>query len=155
MLDVKNRSFTVTAAIHTPTDRPTNGVIIAQGGKFGGWAHYVKEGRAKFVYNVLGMQQFVTEAAADLTPGSHQVRVEFAHDGGGLAKGGDITLYYDGRSVGCLWQRPTKHGAEDPNRVLAAAGFARPLQELIDVSNREPAQNNPSDHRAHQCPRPA
>jgi arylsulfatase len=100
VLDVKNRSFTVTAAVETPSAAATNGVIIAQGGRFGGWALYVKEGRAKFVYNLLGMQEFMTEAKEELTPGSHQIRAEFAYDGGGLAKGGDVTLYYDGRSVG-------------------------------------------------------
>ena len=75
-------------------------MIIAQGGRFGGWALYVKDGHAKFVYNVLGMQEFVTAATEPLPAGSHQVRAEFAYDGGGLAKGGDVTLYYDGRAVG-------------------------------------------------------
>ena len=96
VIDIKNRSFSVTASIDAPADGPANGVIIAQGGKFGGWALYFKQGRAKFVYNVLGMQEFVTEATEELTPGSHQVRAEFAYDGGGLAKGGTVTLYYDG-----------------------------------------------------------
>ena len=32
--------------------------------------------------------------------GPHQVRAEFAYDGGGLAKGGDVTLYYDGAPAG-------------------------------------------------------
>ncbi len=75
-------------------------MIIAQGGRFGGWAFYVKGGRAKFVYNVLGIQEFVIEAAEEVPAGKHQVRMEFAYDGGGLAKGGDVTLYYDGGPVG-------------------------------------------------------
>jgi arylsulfatase len=100
VLDIKNRSFSVTAAIDTPSQGPTNGVIIAQGGRFGGWALYTTEGRAVFVYNLLGMQEFVTAATEELAPGSHQVRAEFAYDGGGLAKGGTVTLYYDGRAVG-------------------------------------------------------
>ena len=100
VIDVKNRSFTVTAAVETPTSGPTNGVIIAQGGRFGGWALYVKDGRAKFVYNVLGLHEFVTEATEELPAGSHQVRAEFAYDGGGLGKGGTLTLFYDGQDVG-------------------------------------------------------
>jgi arylsulfatase len=75
-------------------------VIIAQGGRFGGWALYVKDGHAKFVYNILGMKEFATEATEPLAVGNHQVRVEFSYDGGGLAKGGDVTLYYDGHAVG-------------------------------------------------------
>ena len=100
VIDIKNRSFSVTAAIETPEQGATQGVIIAQGGRFGGWALYVKDGHARFVYNVLGMQEFVTEATEPLPAGSSQVRAEFAYDGGGLAKGGDLTLYYDGRAVG-------------------------------------------------------
>jgi hypothetical protein len=60
----------------------------------------VKDGTLKFVYNVLGIQEFATEANAPIPAGTHQVRVEFAYDGGGLAKGGDVTLYHDGSAVG-------------------------------------------------------
>jgi arylsulfatase len=100
VIDVKNRSFSVTAAIKTPAQGTAQGVIIAQGGRFGGWALYLKDGHARFVYNVLGMQEFVIAATEPLAEGSSQVRAEFAYDGGGLAKGGDLTLLYDGRAVG-------------------------------------------------------
>ncbi len=53
-----------------------------------------------FLYNVVGIEEFATEADAPMHEGTHQVRMEFAYDGGGLAKGGDITLYYDGDNVG-------------------------------------------------------
>jgi arylsulfatase len=76
------------------------GVIIAQGGRFGGWTLYAKDGRARFVYNVLGIQEFPTGAESPIPAGTHQVRMEFAYDGGGLAKGGAVTLYYDGDQVG-------------------------------------------------------
>jgi arylsulfatase len=75
-------------------------VIIAQGGRFGGWSLYFSGGKATFVYNVLGIHQFSTQAETVLDAGKHQVRMEFAYDGGGLAKGGDVTLYYDGAAVG-------------------------------------------------------
>ncbi|WP_336882489.1 arylsulfatase [Rhodococcus globerulus] len=100
VLDIKNRSFSVSAAIDTATHGTTNGVIIAQGGRFGGWALYMKDGYAKFVYNLLGMTEFTSTATKALTEGSHQIRVEFAYDGGGLAKGGDVTLFYDGTEAG-------------------------------------------------------
>ena len=82
------------------TDGGVEGVIIAQGGRFGGWSVYAKNGKAKFVYNVLGIQEFTTESDAAIPAGTHQIRMEFAYDGGGLAKGGDVTLYYDGTAVG-------------------------------------------------------
>jgi hypothetical protein len=56
-------------------------------------------GRAKFAYNVLGVHMFTTEATQPIGAGEHQVRMEFAYDGGGLAKGGDVTLFYDGEPV--------------------------------------------------------
>jgi hypothetical protein len=99
VVSIKNKSFSVTAEIDV-ADSDAHGVIIAQGGRFGGWAVYAKNGKAKFAYNVLGIQEFVTEAGQPIAAGTHQVRMEFAYDGGGLAKGGDVTLYYDGEAVG-------------------------------------------------------
>jgi arylsulfatase len=99
VISMKNKSFSVTAEVMVP-DSGANGVIIAQGGRFGGWALYALDGRAKFVYNVLGIHEFATEADRPIPAGSHQVRMEFGYDGGGLAKGGDVTLYYDGEPVG-------------------------------------------------------
>jgi hypothetical protein len=99
VVSIKNRSFAVTAEVVVP-DGGLEGVIIAQGGRFGGWCIYAKNGRAKFVYNVLGIHEFATEADQVFPPGTHQMRMEFGYDGGGLAKGGDVTLYYDGTEVG-------------------------------------------------------
>jgi hypothetical protein len=99
VVSIKNKSFSVTAEVDVPSSG-AEGVIIAQGGRFGGWSVYAKGGKAKFVYNVLGIQEFATEADQSIPPGTHQVRIEFAYDGGGLAKGGGVTLYYDGKSVG-------------------------------------------------------
>jgi arylsulfatase len=99
VLSIKNKSFTVTAEVAVG-DKPANGTIIAQGGRFGGWALYAKDGKAAFVYNLLGLQRFATEAEREIPQGTHQVRMEFAYDGGGLAKGGDVSLYYDAEQVG-------------------------------------------------------
>jgi arylsulfatase A-like enzyme len=76
------------------------GVILAQGGAFAGWSLYTKDGRPKYCYNLLGLQQFKVEGDATIPPGTHQVRMEFAYDGGGPAKGGTVTLYLDGDQVG-------------------------------------------------------
>ena len=99
VVNVKNKSFSVTAEIETGKS-PANGVIIAQGGKFGGWSVYFKDGSARFAYNVLGIHLFTIEAAEPIPDGKHQVRMEFTYDGGGLAKGGSAALFYDGRQVG-------------------------------------------------------
>jgi arylsulfatase A-like enzyme len=99
VLSVKNRSFSVTAQVDVgPT--PARGVLIAQGGRFGGWTVYVHEGRLTFLYNVLGIQHYAVVADEPVPSGSHQLRAELAYDGGGLGKGGDVTLYHDGVPVG-------------------------------------------------------
>jgi arylsulfatase A-like enzyme len=99
VVSMKNKSFSVTANVSVP-DGGASGTIIAQGGRFGGWALYAKDGTAKFVYNVLGIHEFPVAATVPIPVGSHQVRMEFAYDGGGLAKGGTVTLYHDGEAVG-------------------------------------------------------
>jgi arylsulfatase len=99
VVSIKNKSFSVTADVEVP-DAGAAGVIIAQGGRFGGWAVYVKDGRLAFVYNVLGIHEFTTVADEPVPPGRHQLRMEFAYDGGGLAKGGGVTLFHDGAPVG-------------------------------------------------------
>ena len=99
VVNVKNKSFSITADIDVP-EEGAEGVIIAQGGRFGGWALYAKNGHLKFVYNLLAIQEFASTATVPIPPGRHQVRMEFGYDGGGLAKGGDVRLFYDGEPVG-------------------------------------------------------
>src|SRR6478752_1842113 len=99
VVSIKNKSFSVTAEVDVPTGG-ASGVVIAQGGRFGGWSLYLHDGRPKFVYNVLGIHEFPVGAESAVPEGNHQVRMEFAYDGGGLAKGGDVTLYVDGDEVG-------------------------------------------------------
>jgi arylsulfatase len=96
---IKNKSHAVTANL-TVTDRGAEGVIIAQGGAFAGWSLYAKDGKPRYCYNTLGVMSSTIEGDRVLTPGDHQVRMEFAYDGGGLAKGGTVTLYVDGDKVG-------------------------------------------------------
>ena len=75
-------------------------MIIAQGGAFGGWSLYAKDGKPTYCYNLLGLQRFKISGDAPIPPAMHQVRMEFAYDGGGLGKGGTVTLYVDGDKVG-------------------------------------------------------
>jgi arylsulfatase len=99
VLNLKNKSHSVTAEIDVPSSG-CEGVIIAQGGNIGGWSLYGKGGKLKYCYNLLGIQHFFAESDKPLTPGKHQVRMEFAYDGGGLGKSGTATLYVDGKKAG-------------------------------------------------------
>jgi arylsulfatase len=99
VVNVKNRSHSVTAEVIVPEGGAT-GVIMAQGGAYGGWALYAHEGRPAYCYNLFGLQRSKTYGDTVIPEGTHQVRMEFAYDGGGLAKGGSITLFVDGIEVG-------------------------------------------------------
>jgi len=99
VINIKNKSHSVTAEITVPADGG-EGVIIAQGGTIGGWSLYAKDGKLKYCYNFLGVHYSYVEASSVLPSGDHQVRMEFAYEGGGLGKGGTVTLYVDGKEVG-------------------------------------------------------
>ncbi|MCU0223626.1 MAG: arylsulfatase [Acidobacteria bacterium] len=98
-LNVKNKSKTITAEIDVPPGR-ANGTIIAQGGRFGGWALYVKDGVPAYDYNFLGLQRTTVAASRPLAPGKATLRFEFDYDGGGLGKGGNARLLVNGERVG-------------------------------------------------------
>ena len=99
VLNLKNKSYSVTADIEVQ-EANANGVIVAQGGAFGGWALYLKNGIPIHCYNLLGLNRVKATGTDPLTPGNHQVRVEFVYDGDGLAKGADTSLFVDGTQVG-------------------------------------------------------
>jgi arylsulfatase A-like enzyme len=101
LLNVKNKSHSVTAQFTVADDgRGAGGVLIAQGGAFGGWSLYLHQGRPKYVYNLFGMTRFSVEGAEPVTAGDHQLRMEFAYDGGGFGQGGTAALHLDGECVG-------------------------------------------------------
>ena len=98
-VNVKNRSKTITADIEVPASGG-NGTLIAQGGRFGGWSLYVKDGVPAYDYNFLGLQRTTIVSGKKLRPGKAELRFEFAYDGGGAAKGGQGTLFVNGEKVG-------------------------------------------------------
>jgi arylsulfatase len=86
----------------------------------GGWSLYAHEGKLKYHYNFLGLLRFEVTAGSELPLGKHQVRMEFAYDGGGLGKGAGITLYVDGAKVG-------------EGRVDRSHAFLFSMDETMDV----------------------
>jgi arylsulfatase len=99
VVGIKNKSHAVTANIEVP-ETGAQGVIIAQGANIGGRSLYAKAGKLKYCYNLGGVQHFYVEATTTLPAGAHQVRMEFSYAGGGLGKGGKVTLYIDGNNIG-------------------------------------------------------
>lgn len=97
--NVKNRSHTLTARMVVPPEG-VDGVIIAQGGRFGGWSFYLVNSFPRYAYNSYGRDVVTISSSDPLPPGQHEVRVEFRYDGGGLGRGGDIAILTDGRVAG-------------------------------------------------------
>jgi arylsulfatase A-like enzyme len=97
-INIKNRSLSITADVQIP-DGGANGVILAQGGRFGGWSLYLKDGKPSYCYNVLGLQQFKVSAPEAVAPGKATIRLNFDYDGGGLGKGGTATILVNGQQV--------------------------------------------------------
>lgn len=76
-----------------------NGVILAQGGRFGGWSLYLKDGKPACTYNWLGLQQYAVASPEALPAGKAILVFDFVYDGGGLGKGGSGMLPVNGRKV--------------------------------------------------------
>lgn len=116
--DVRNRSFSIEAEVVVP-DGGGDGMIVTQGGRFGGYGLYLRGGKAVFVYNKLGLARTAIESAEPLAPGAHKIRLDFAYDGGGIGKGGLFTLTVD--------------GAAQTRRIDSTIRLMFPLSETFDV----------------------
>ena len=99
VINLKNKSHSITAQIVVPKGGG-EGVIVAQGGRFGGWSLYVKSGILSYCYNCFGWKSWIVHGNSKIPEGDHQVRMEFVYDGGGLGKGGTVTLFIDGKKDG-------------------------------------------------------
>jgi arylsulfatase len=129
IVTVKNKSYSVTAEIEVPKTG-AEGVIVAQGGLTGGWSLYAKEGKLKHCYNLIGVQRFFVQATQPIPAGKHQVRMEFKYDGGGLAKGGTVSLFVDGMKDG-------------EGRVDTTAAMAFSMDECCDIGKESGSPVSP------------
>ena len=96
--DVKNTSFRVTVPVHV-FDGGADGVLVAQGGRFGGWALYVSGERLTYCYNYADVERTYVRAEVPLVPGEHELALVFDYAGGGLGLGAGVALYVDGDEV--------------------------------------------------------
>jgi len=97
-LNVKNQSKTITAELEIP-EGGASGVILSQGGRFGGWSLYMKDSKPVYTYNFLGLDRYTVAAKDPIPTGPATVELDFAYDGGGLGKGGMATLSVNGKAV--------------------------------------------------------
>jgi hypothetical protein len=99
VVNLRNCSWSLTAQVVVP-EGGANGVILKIGGHVGGWSFYFKDGRPTYCYNLFGLDRSYVRGTRAAPAGEHQVRMEFAYAGGGIGKGGVVTLYIDGAEAG-------------------------------------------------------
>jgi hypothetical protein len=96
--DLKNKSYRIIADVEIP-EGGAEGVLMTQGGRFNGLGLYLLQARPIFHYNLVGVDRTTVAAKDPLTPGNHTITVDFKYDGGGIGKGGLVTLIVDGKEV--------------------------------------------------------
>ncbi|MCX5900878.1 MAG: arylsulfatase [Proteobacteria bacterium] len=96
-IDLRSTSYTITA--EAAIDANGNGVIVCQGGRFGGLSFYLKNGKPAFSYNYLGMESTQIIAAEALKPGNYKLGYDFKYDGGGMGKGGIGAIFVNDKKV--------------------------------------------------------
>jgi arylsulfatase len=95
---VLDKSYTITAEVEVPNSG-AEGMLVTQGGRFGGYGLYILKGKPVFTWNLLDLKRVRWEGAEALPPGKHTVTFDFKSDGPGLGKGGLGLLLVDGKQV--------------------------------------------------------
>jgi len=95
-INVKNTSLTITADVEVPAN--ASGVIVCQGGDFGGWTFYVADGKPSYTYNWVGLASYTVSSSQRIAPGRHSITFDFAYEGG-RGGGGTATINVDGKKV--------------------------------------------------------
>lgn len=95
--DIKNKSWSIKADVEVKEN--ASGIIVTQGGLFGGWGLYLNQGKPVFHYNFVDVAHFDVASTDSLTPGKHTIEMQFAYDGGGIGRGGLATVSVDGSPV--------------------------------------------------------
>ena len=117
--NILNKSFTITAEIDVP-EGGGEGMIVTEGGRWGGYGLYLLKGKPVFDYNGLMLAQFRCEGSQSLVAGKHTIVFDFKYDGPGIAKSGTGVLKVDGNDVATL-------------KIPKTIPFLLPADETFDV----------------------
>jgi hypothetical protein len=143
VVNLRNRSWSLTAQVVVP-EGGANGVILKIAGHVGGWSFYFKDGRPTYCYNLFGIDRSYVRGRAAVPPGEHQVRMEFAYAGGGIGKGGAVTLYVDGTEAG-------SGGSSTPSRSASVPVQRCRTRQPAQVTDEYGAATTPSAARSSGC----
>jgi arylsulfatase len=130
---ILNRSFTITAQVEVPQGGG-DGMIVTEGGRWGGFGLYVLKGKPVFDYNGLMLAQFRWEGQQPLTAGKHTIVFNFTIDGPGIAKGGSGLLKVDGQTVAT-------------QKIPKTIPFLLPVDETLDIGVDTRTSVNEADYQ--------
>jgi len=116
--DLKNKSFSISVEAEIPEN--ANGMLFTQGGITAGWGFYMQNGKLIGMHNYLGLERYRVVSAENVPTGQETLTFEFKYDGGGMGKGGTITLLANGQKIG-------------EGRVEKTAGVKYSLYEGQDI----------------------
>jgi arylsulfatase len=125
-----DRSYTITADVEV-ADGKTDGVLVTDGGRFGGYGLYILKGKPVFVYNFVNVERTRWEAKDALAAGKHTIVFDFEYEGVGFGHGGTGTLKVDGATV-------------ETKKISRTLPFVFPEDETFDVGvdTRTPIDDN-------------
>ncbi|MFK4721210.1 arylsulfatase A-like enzyme [Bradyrhizobium niftali] len=102
---ILGKSYTITAEVTIPEEGRAEGMIVTEGGRFGGYGLFLSKGdlgigrgKVVFLYNLLDLKRTMWEGP-ELSAGKHTIVFDFKCDGPGLGKGGTGVLSVDAKEV--------------------------------------------------------
>ena len=144
--NVLNTSYTITADIDVPQGG-AEGMIVTEGGRFGGYGMYLLKGKPVFLWNLLDLKRIRWEGTEALAPGKHTIEYDFKYDGLGFA-----TLAFNNLSgIG----RPGAGTLKVDGKVVSTQTLERtvplvlPWDETFDIGSDT---GTPVDDRDYQVP---
>jgi len=117
--NLKNKSFSITADAEIPADGG-DGMIFTQGGITAGWGFYILNGKLIGLHNYIGLERYKAVSTENVPNGKVKLVFDFKYDGGGMSKGGTITLFANGKKIG-------------EGRVEKTSGYRYSLYEGQDI----------------------
>ena len=132
---ILNKDHTITAEVEVP-EGGGDGMLVTEGGRFGGFGFDLLKGKPVFLYNLLDLERFRWEGKEALAAGKHTIVFDFKYDGPGFGKGGTGVLKVDGKEVAS-------------NKVTHTIPFLLTIDETFDVGVD---MRTPVDDKDYQVP---
>ena len=141
---VLNTSYNFKADVDIP-DGGAEGMLITQGGRFGGYGFYVLQNKPVFLWNMLGLRKIRWAGADTLSPGKHMLEFDFRYDGmgpgtlayasyAGLGQGGTGVLKVDGKEIAS-------------QKMEHTIPFMLPIDESLDIGSDTLTGVNDADYK--------